>query len=335
MFFSIPGIRSVPKYMYFNWGITKLMIYTVTFNPALDYTLELDNLSVAGVNRAKAAELTPGGKGINVSIVLKSLGLKNRVLGFIAGFTGTEIERSLQKSGHSTDFIHLKSGMTRINVKLVDRETTDINAPGPEITGADLKEFQEKLKTLKKGDILVLSGAVPPCLPDFTYAVIMEKLEKSGVKIVVDAAGQLLLRTLPCRPFLIKPNIDELEQLFSIHIETKAELIKYALELKEMGAENVLVSLGPAGAILAGSDGCIYECAAPAGEARSTVGAGDSMVAGFLYGYKHAETANRLTDGLKYGVCAGSASVFSNGLASKEDILLLSNKVSVSCSRTQ
>lgn len=311
------------------------MIYTVTFNPALDYTLELDNLTAGSVNRVKNAELTPGGKGINVSIVLKNLGLRNKVLGFIAGFTGLEIENSLQKAGHSTDFVHLKSGLTRINVKLVDRETTDINAPGPEITGADLKNFYEKLETLKKGDILVLSGAVPPCLPDFTYALIMEKLEKSGVKIVVDAAGQLLLKALSCRPFLVKPNIDELEQLFSIHIETKAELIKYALELRNMGAENALVSLGPAGAILAGSDGCVYECAAPSGQPRSTVGAGDSMVAGFLYGYKHAEAGKRLSDGLKYGVCAGSASAFSSALASREDILLLANRINASCIQSE
>lgn len=311
------------------------MIYTVTFSPALDYTMTFDSLIPGHVNRAQEVTITAGGKGINVSKVLKNLGIKSRILGFTAGFTGREIEESLSKSGLSTDFIRLQKGLTRINVKLLENETTDLNAPGPEITEADMKKFMSKLDELKKGDILVLSGSIPHRLPDYTYALIMEKLEGRDVRIIVDASGQLLLRTLPCRPFLIKPNIDELEELFSIHIETKADVIRYALTLRELGAANVLVSLGPAGAILAGSDDRIYECAAPSGIPRSTVGAGDSMIAGFLYGYRNAGAATRLSEGLRYGVCAGSASVFSGSFATGEDVRTLANRVSTVLSEMQ
>lgn len=303
------------------------MIYTVTFNPALDYTLELSGLKVGCVNRAQSARITPGGKGINVSIVLKNLGIKNKIMGFVAGFTGLEIENSLKKAGHKTDFVHLPEGLTRINVKLLDGDTTDLNAPGPEITGAALRELYAKLEELEEGDTLVLSGAVPASLPDYTYALIMERLEKKKLRVIVDTSGNQLLKTLPCHPFLIKPNIDELDELFSIRIETKVELIRYARELQEMGAENVLVSLGEAGAVLVGSNKEVYECAAPDGIPMSTVGAGDSMIAGFIYGYQKGRASAGLSEGLRFGVAAGSATVFSNHLAEKDDILVLADRI--------
>lgn len=307
-----------------------VMIYTATFNPALDYTMEVTRLTPGKVNRAQKTHITPGGKGINVSIVLKNLGMENKILGFIGGFTGNAIEESLKKLGHKTDFVHLKNGMTRINVKVLDSETTDINAEGPEISNSDLNSFYEKLNGMKKGDTLIISGAVPPTMPDYTYALVLEKLVSKGVRTVVDASGQLLLRTLVFKPFLIKPNIDELEELFSVHIDTKSEVIKYALELKKMGAENVLVSLGPAGAILAADDGRIYECAAPSGSPMSTVGAGDSMIAGFFYGLaEYADSEEEYAYALKMAVAAGSATVFSNDLARRDDILALANRLHV------
>lgn len=306
------------------------MIYTATFNPALDYTMEINRLTPGKVNRAQKTHITPGGKGINVSIVLKNLGIENRIMGFIGGFTGMAIEDSLKKLGHTTDFVHLSNGMTRVNVKVLDAETTDLNAEGPDITSADLNHFYEKLKKMKKDDTLILSGAVPPMLPDYSYALILEKLNGKGIRAVVDATGQLLLRTLPLKPYLIKPNIDELEELFSVQIDTKSEVIRYALELKEMGAENVLVSLGSAGAILAAEDGVIYECAAPSGIPMSTVGAGDSMIAGFFYGLDQDESSeDRYSEALKMAVAAGSATVFSNHLAIKEDILSLAKRLNV------
>lgn len=306
------------------------MIYTLTVNPALDYTMEIHGLTRGAVNRAQTARITPGGKGINVSIVLKNLEIENRILGFIAGFTGLEIENSLNSLGHSSDFVKLSGGLTRVNVKLLDNDTTDLNAPGPEIDSAALNELYAKLDRLQDGDILVLSGAVPSSLPDYSYALIMERLAGKKVRSCVDASGSQLLKSLPCHPFLIKPNIDELNGLFSINISSRAEVIKYALKLKEMGAENVLVSLGAEGAVLAGSDGHIYEAFAPSGIPMSTVGAGDSMIAGFLYGYLKASDSEKLSEGLRFGIGAGSATVFSNHLAYKDDILALANRTKVS-----
>ena len=319
------------------------MIYTVTFNPALDYTIELDTINFGQVNRTTAEHITAGGKGINVSTVLNNLGIKNTAMGFVGGFTGMKIEQDVRALGINTDFVHLKKGMSRINVKLLSandadsnvyddapKETTDINANGPEITSEDLEEFYKMLDKLKSGDSLVLSGNVPPSLPDYTYALIMEKLSDRDIKIFVDAAGSLLVKSLSCRPFLVKPNLEELEAVYGTKCTDIDDVVRLAHELRTGGARNVLVSLGSVGAILLCEDGSMYQCAAPSGLAQSTVGAGDSMVAGFIYGcLSESEAAPLLLNdparALAYAVAAGSATVFSPDLAGGDDITALAS----------
>ena len=292
------------------------MIYTVTFNPALDYVLHLDNLVVGAINRTKTEQIVNGGKGINVSTVLKNLGVDNTALGFCAGFTGEALEKGINADGVKTDFVHLKNGFSRINVKIRAQEDTDINGQGPEIKDEDIEKLFLKLDSLTQGDILVLAGSIPSTLPKDIYERILKRMDGKGVKAVVDATGELLVNVLKYHPFLIKPNNDELGEIFGRTLETDEEIIEYAQRLREMGAENVLVSMGGAGAILVTADGC-YKRGTAKGKVVNTVGAGDSMVAGFLYGY--LESGN-YEYALKTGTAAGGATAFTVGIATKAEI---------------
>ena len=289
------------------------MIYTLTFNPAIDYYLSVDNLALGAVNRTKTERIRFGGKGINVSFVLKELGVTSTALGFVGGFTGDALENHLKSKGIKCDFVKVQ-GNTRINVKLND---TDINSAGPDITDSELQQLYKKLDNLKNGNFLVLSGNVPKSLPQNTYEIILERLKNRGVEFVVDAEKDLLLGTLKYKPFLIKPNHHELGQIFGVEIENFDTALTYAKKLQEMGAQNVMVTLGSKGAVLVCKNGETYTQAAPKGNVISAVGAGDSAIAAFLYyflydqGYKYS---------LKFAVAAGSATTFSDGLATKEKI---------------
>lgn len=296
------------------------MIYTVTFNPSMDYSLEMASLIPGAVNRAKEAHLTPGGKGINVSVVLSSLGIDNRMLGFIAGFTGTELENCLKKRGYKTDFIRLSRGITRINVKLYGKETTDINAEGPHVSKKDLDALIGKLDSLDKHDMVVLSGSVPPSMPEYSYQLITERMKKKKVDVIVDATGDLLLATLPDKPFLIKPNRHELASLFSEKNLSRSDIEKYARKLREKGARNVLVSMDSEGAMLITEDDRALFEKAPSGTPVNTVGSGDSMIAGFLTAYLKTGSFD---ESLRLAVSAGSACAFSTGLPSAADIVSL------------
>lgn len=293
------------------------MIYTVTFNPSLDYVMKIDHIKQGEVNRSSIEAIYPGGKGINVSLVLSALGLESKALGFTAGFTGKEIERYLEESGCYTDFIRLKTGITRINVKIKSKLETDINATGPEIDEGSLNQMINKLDSLESDDILVLAGSIPAGVSDDIYERILGRLEGRDILFVVDATGKLLLNVLKYRPFLIKPNIFELSELFGVKIETGEEAAIYAKKLIEAGAQNVLVSMGADGAVLAAADGKIYRQSAPCGKAVNTVGSGDSMVAGFICGWCEC---NSYETALKYGIAAGSASAFCEWLADGEQI---------------
>lgn len=298
------------------------MIYTVTFNPALDYIVNMDNLKLGETNRSTSEMILSGGKGINVSIVLKNLGFDNVALGFVAGFTGEEIENGTRKLGITTDFIHLKEGLSRINVKLKANEETEVNGTGPIISENELNALYGKLENLKKDDILVLAGSVPNTLPQDIYEKIMEMLQDKGIKIVVDATKDLLLNVLKYKPFLIKPNNHELSEIFGVEIKTEQKIIDYAKKLQDKGARNVLVSRAGDGAILIAENGDIYKSPAPKGKVINSVGAGDSMVAGFIAGYLKN---NNYEEAFKTGVASGSASAFSKYLAKKEEILEILN----------
>ena len=298
------------------------MIYTVTFNPALDYIVNMDNLKLGETNRSTSEMILSGGKGINVSIVLKNLGFNNVALGFVAGFTGEEIENGTKKLGITTDFIHLKEGLSRINVKLKASEETEVNCTGPIISEDELNALYGKLENLKKDDILVLAGSVPNTLPQDIYEKIMEMLQDKGIKIVVDATKDLLLNVLKYKPFLIKPNNHELSEIFGVEIKTEQKIIDYAKKLQDKGARNVLVSRAGDGAILIAENGDIYKSPAPKGKVVNSVGAGDSMVAGFIAGYLKN---NNYEEAFKTGVASGSASAFSKYLAKKEEILEILN----------
>lgn len=320
------------------------MIYTITFNPSLDYVVTVENFETEKVNRTTSEFVFPGGKGINVSMVLSELGVENTALGFVAGFTGVELERQLKESGAITDFVTVKEGNTRINVKLRStakkielnevevQETensvqsdveTEINGAGPIVSEEELKLLLDKLTGLNEKDIVVISGSVSKGISQSVYADIVKLCNERNIKVVVDAASSLLWNTLEYEPFLIKPNKDELEDIFYRDIFSKDEVEFYAKELQNRGAKNVLVSLGEHGAVLVAENGEVYEMDAPQGEVLNSVGAGDSMVAGFLAGY--LET-NDFEKALKLGICAGSATAFSYGLATKTEIdkLLLS-----------
>lgn len=293
------------------------MIYTVTFNPAIDYVVGVNNLRHGEVNRADDEQVLPGGKGINVSIVLKNLGIDNVALGFIAGYTGDMIESMLHKYGLATDFIKLSKGMSRINVKIKSQMETEINGAGPEVDADNINELYDKLKKLKEGDFLILSGSIPHTTDNRAYMEIMEFLEGKGVKVVVDATGKLLFNVLKYKPFLVKPNMYELGEIFEVTLRNKSDVEVYARKLKEQGAVNVLVSMAGDGALLIDENGKVHEINAPMGRVINSVGAGDSMVAGFIAGY---QATGSYDDALKKGVAAGSASAFSRELATAEKV---------------
>ncbi|MGL5084353.1 MAG: 1-phosphofructokinase [Clostridium sp.] len=293
------------------------MIYTITFNPALDYIVRVDNFKLGSVNRTSYEGIYAGGKGINVSIVLNNLGVKSKVLGFVAGFTGNEIEKRVNEFGCDCDFIKLDNGISRINVKLKSNEESEINGQGPEVNNEALEELYKKLDGLKEDDILVLAGSIPATLPRDIYESIMRRLDGRGVKFVVDATGELLLNVLNYKPFLIKPNHHELAELFNVEIKTEDEIVHYAKKLKDMGARNVLISMAGDGAIFVTETGEVIKSAVPKGKVINSVGAGDSMVGGFIAGYLKN---NKLEEAFKMGVATGSASAFSEGLATKDKI---------------
>lgn len=293
------------------------MIYTVTFNPSLDYIVSVDDFKLGLTNRTSSELMLPGGKGINVSTVLGNLGIENTALGFAAGFTGEEIIRRMKEMGVKSDFILLENGMSRINLKLKSIDGTEINGCGPEIDAEAVNRLMEKLDVLGQGDILVLAGSIPNSMPDDIYRRIMGRLKGRGVMVVVDATQDLLLNVLEYHPFLVKPNNHELGEIFNVELKTREEVIPYGKKLQEMGAENVLISMAGEGAVLIAGNGNVYLTPAPKGTLVNGVGAGDSMVAGFVAGwieqqdYKHA---------FYMGVSAGSASAFSELLATKEEI---------------
>lgn len=296
------------------------MIYTVTFNPSLDYVIQVDDLTLGNVNRTTKEAIFPGGKGVNVSVMLSNLGISSTALGFIAGFTGEQLKKMLTEFGCDTDFIELKEGLTRINVKINSNEESEINGQGPDISNAAIEQLFEKLQNLKEGDILVLAGSIPNTLPENIYEIIMEKLQEKGIRVVVDATKELLLNVLKYHPFLIKPNNHELGEMFDVTLNSDEEIITYAKKLQEKGAENVLVSMAGDGAILITEDGAIYKGLPPKGKVVNSVGAGDSMVAGFLTGFLNTgdyEKAFRL------GIATGSATAFLAWLATKEDVVSL------------
>ncbi|MFR3072394.1 MAG: 1-phosphofructokinase [Paeniclostridium sp.] len=302
------------------------MIYTVTLNPSIDYVIKLDNLKNGEVNRTKEEYVYPGGKGINVSLILKELGYKSRALGFVSGFTGLYIKDTLKNKGLEEDFINLENGFTRINVKVKSNEETEINGQGPNIDDESLNKLYEKLDSLKENDILVLAGSIPKTLDSSLYENIMKRLENKNVKIVVDATKDLLMNVLKHKPFLIKPNNHELEELFNVKLNGIDDIITYAKKLKEMGAKNVLVSMGKDGALLINEDEKVFTSNVAKGEVKNSVGAGDSMVAGFIAGYLNS---NNYEEALNLGAASGGATAFSNDLATKEDIYKLIDEIKI------
>lgn len=294
------------------------MIYTVTFNPSLDYIVRLDSFTAGEINRVNYEQVLGGGKGINVSIVLGNLGHESTALGFTAGFTGEEVKRQLDGFGVKHDFVQLPEGFTRINVKVKADKETEINGQGPDISEAKREELFEKLDTLAEGDTLVLAGSIPKTLPDDIYEKIMARLEGRGIRIIVDAEKKLLLNVLKYHPFLIKPNNHELGDMFGVKLTTDEEIITYAKKLQEKGAQNVLISMAGDGAILLTADGKHYKSPAPKGKLINSVGAGDSMVAGFITGY--IESQGDFETAFHMGVATGSASAFSENLATRPEV---------------
>lgn len=292
------------------------MIYTVTFNPSLDYIVAVNDFQLGVTNRTEQELILPGGKGINVSVVLGNLGIESTALGFIAGFTGKEIEKRMADVGVTADFILIDEGMSRINLKLQNIEGTEINGQGPTISQEKAEELMKKLEDLKEGDILCLAGSIPASMPDDIYEKIIAHLCKRKIQIVVDATGDLLTNVLKYKPFLIKPNHHELGEIFHVTLKTREEVIPYGKKLQEQGARNVLISMAGEGAVLIDEEGMVHQAAAPKGKVVNGVGAGDSMVAGFLAGYmkkREYEYAFHM------GVATGSASAFSEYLATKEE----------------
>ena len=303
------------------------MIYTVTLNPALDYIIFVNNFSAGTINKMQREVVEVGGKGINVSIILSELGVKSKALGFVAGFTGDEIERRVSDFGVQPNFVKLQNGMSRINVKLKNCDDnnkiteTEINSNGPDISDSDLKHLFEQLDELQDGDVLVLAGSVPKSLPIDIYERIMDYVSSKKVKIAVDATGKLLTNTLKYKPFLIKPNLDELGEIFGTKPSSRDDIIKLARKLQEMGAQNVLVSMAGDGAFLVSRNGETFYCNACQGNVKNSVGAGDSMLAGFLSASLKDDFDEEYA--LKLGTAAGGATAFSDGLAKKNDILQL------------
>lgn len=300
------------------------MIYTVTFNPAIDYVVRMDQFILDTVNRTTAEEIYYGGKGINVSTVLKELGQDSVALGFIAGFTGNEIAQGLKNQGIQTDFICLKEGMSRINVKIKAQQETEINGQGPHIDAQALEALFQKLDLLQKDDVLILAGSIPSSMPEDSYEQIMKRMDGKGILTVVDATKNLLVNVLKYHPFLVKPNNYELGEIFQTVLKTSDEIVEAAKKLQQMGARNVLISMAGDGAILVAENGEIHQIGVPKGTVQNSVGAGDSMVAGFIAGY--LEKKDYLY-ALRLGTASGSATAFSKGLAVKEEIERLLQEV--------
>ncbi len=292
------------------------MIYTVTFNPAIDYVVRTGEMTIGATNRSNSEEIYFGGKGINVSMVLKELDMPSIALGFVAGFTGVAIEKGVQEAGIETDFVHLENGFSRINVKIKSSQETELNGQGPHITEDAIKELFAKLDCLKDGDTIVLAGSIPNTLPADIYEQILQYLSGKNIKAVVDATGELLLRVMKFKPFLVKPNNHELGELFHVTLQTNEEIAQYARKLQEMGARNVLVSMAGDGALLIDENGKEHFCDVCKGAVRNSVGAGDSMVAGFLAGSKDGD----YEFALKLGTATGGATAFADGLAKRDDI---------------
>ena len=293
------------------------MIYTVTFNPSLDYIVDVENFRLGMTNRTCSEQMMAGGKGINVSIVLKNLDIRSTALGFIAGFTGEEIRRQVAELGIFAEFIAIPEGLSRINLKLRSIDGTEINGMGPTIGQPQLDALYEKLDTLTEKDTLVLAGSIPASMPSSIYSDILAKLQDKGVTFVVDATKELLTNVLCYKPFLIKPNNHELGELFGVTLSTRESVVPYARRLQEQGARNVLVSMAGQGAVLVAEDGSVYMTPAPKGTLVNAVGAGDSMVAGFLAGWQERHDYGHA---FRMGVAAGSASAFSKYLATQEEV---------------
>ena len=293
------------------------MVYTVTFNPSLDYIVSVNDFQLGMTNRTCAEQMLPGGKGINVSTVLYNLGIETKALGFSAGFTGKEIERRMAEIGFTHDFISLPEGCSRINIKLKDFDGTEINGMGPDISPENVESLMQKLDTLTSEDYLVLAGSIPGSMPKMIYRDIMARLASKGVQFVVDATGELLMNVLEYHPFLIKPNNHELGEIFGKVLESEADIVEYAKKLQEMGAVNVLISMAGDGAILVTEDGTVSSKKPPKGTVVNSVGAGDSMVAGFLAGWLNTGDYEKA---LELGTAAGSATAFVSWLATREEI---------------
>lgn len=299
------------------------MIYTVTLNPSLDYLTVVKDFQLHKTNRTALEELTPGGKGLNVSTVLANLGIASTALGFAGGFTGQELARRVRELGFDSDFVFVSQGITRINVKVLNYDGTEINGMGPWVSEEELQIFLEKLGALEKGDYLVLAGSSPKGVPRTIYRDILKKVREKNISVVVDASGELLEGVLEYAPFLIKPNHHELGQLFGVEIHTKEQAVYYAQLLRTRGARNVLVSMGGAGAVLVDEADKVHMMDAPTGEVVNSVGAGDSMVAGFLAGYAESGDCEKA---FRMGVAAGSATAFSKNLATGEEIMRLMSR---------
>lgn len=293
------------------------MICTVTFNPSLDYIVDVEDFKLGLTNRTDRELILPGGKGINVSTVLMNLGIHNTALGFAAGFTGEELIRRLDEMGVDSDFIRIPDGITRINVKLKSIDGTEINGAGPDISEEQTEALFKKLDGLKEGDVLFLSGSIPSSMPDNMYERILERLDGKGIIIVVDATRELLVKVLKYHPFLIKPNNHELGEIFGVELRTREDVVPYGKKLQEMGARNVLISMAGEGAVLIAENGEVYKKPVPKGKLVNGVGAGDSMVAGFMAGWMEKKD---YLHAFSMGIAAGSASAFSENLATREEI---------------
>ena len=299
------------------------MIYTVTFNPSLDYIIQVDHFMTGQINKTTYEKILPGGKGINVAIVLANFGHESTALGFMAGFTGKEIEHRLENFGCSSSFIQVKEGLSRIYVKMKSDEETEINGMGPAIQQEDIDKLFDQLKVLTDQDVLVISGSIPKTLPDTMYEQIIEYVQPNHCKVVVDATNTLLMKVLRYHPFLIKPNNIELGEIFDVTLNTQEEVIPYAHKLQELGARNILVSMAGQGAVLLDENGKEYRLPAPKGNVINSVGAGDSMVAGFISGCIESDYDYEYA--FLKGVCSGSASAFSENLCTKEEVEALMN----------
>lgn len=302
------------------------MIYTVTLNPSIDYVIKVEKLVNGHVNRVNEEHVYPGGKGINVTRILKNLDNDNIALGFVSGFTGDYIINSLQELNLKSNFIKVKEGFTRINVKIKSEEETEINGQGPKISEEELNRFYEIIDKLVDGDILILSGSIPACLDEKLYESIMKRVADRDIKVIVDATKNLLLNVLKYKPFLIKPNNHELAEMFGVELNSTKDVVFYAKKLKEMGAQNVLISMGKDGALLVSENGEVFTSNVAKGEVINSVGAGDSMVAGFISGYLKSGSYE---EALRLGAASGGATAFSSDLATREFIDKLVEEIEI------